>query len=937
MTTYAPIQPRPIISKPVTINHIQYSASSHYPVQTGIVPNNNGYPPHSDVNPSIQTPSVYAAPLSPSEEFLKRLRDFHRGRQTAFRTLPTIAGQVVDLYVLFNTVMSHGGWEKVHERQLWSTVASHFSIDDTCLNGTQALKNIYIRYLYAYEKVSNGENIDAFDGENDDAKRRTYAQLQRVPQSYNYAQHAVPEGLRAQHGLFTDFVPRTEFEKLELALLCGFPNEITFTLNTLLLLSSSPVHSKSFHLYKCPRLLNLLYRHVGLFSSAEAIPSDHQLKSLYENLWSKHADYHMDSFWIESCSPSLVKLFFNIDTEDHSNLPYKNFNSNFNLNQQEQEFRVEQILMIIRNLSFDRVNALFLLETLRSSSSLTYRLLLLMSSCQKHVELQKYALDIWSNLALYMHLRMISNDEGYLLRQLLISLLNGNEDENHQQDRLEIIRALEILSNLAQAGNDNGMYLIDYVNIIVKHLLHIPDILVLVHTLECLYQLSELGEQLCDAILNVESSSSTLSTLIDLLTIEARSFSSQTIKTIKIVEMSSGPVLLPSYHQPPKAPQSVVLIPTNQPTMQYPTYTMENFEMNKTNPRFIIQTQPSSQQHSKPLIITDVLPSGSVLTVTSTPTNNISTVNDKKRKLDANSDSLVSLLTESSKRPTSIPSISLKIPVTSSTHDEINPIQSAINEALDHCSSLDNDVRACVNDLCQRVSLILDQSLSSPVFKRKIQTQPTKEISSTEEQTQPRAMTTNSVEKKEDLSYDYICEWDNCRAAFPTARSVLHHICSSHIKYLTDYVCLWNGCDRLKRQKWALISHVHDRHCSEAAFRQAKLRSANPVPPATITINTNRVPTSTTNSMSYASDAAWLAIRRHMQVNLFEDQINKSKEGPLTKSIRLTAALILRNLARHSSIGKQNLRQYEQLLANLTLESLEASHILSSCLFELYN
>ena len=110
------------------------------------------------------------------------------------------------------------------------------------------------------------------------------------------------------------------------------------------------------------------------------------------------------------------------------------------------------------------------------------------------------------------------------------------------------------------------------------------------------------------------------------------------------------------------------------------------------------------------------------------------------------------------------PSNSLKIPVPSSSHDEINPIQSTINEALDHCSSLDNAVRACVNDLCQRVSLILDQSLSSPVFKRKIQTQPTKEISSAEEQIQPRAMMTNSVEKKEDLSYDYICEWDNCRA-----------------------------------------------------------------------------------------------------------------------------------------------------------------------------
>ena len=31
---------------------------------------------------------------------------------------------------------------------------------------------------------------------------------------------------------------------------------------------------------------------------------------------------------------------------------------------------------------------------------------------------------------------------------------------------------------------------------------------------------------------------------------------------------------------------------------------------------------------------------------------------------------------------------------------------------------------------------------------------------------------------------------------------------SVHVKHLSDYVCLWNGCDRLKRQKWALISHV---------------------------------------------------------------------------------------------------------------------------------
>ncbi|CAF1061142.1 unnamed protein product [Rotaria sordida] len=189
-------------------------------------------------------------------------------------------------------------------------------------------------------------------------------------------------------------------------------------------------------------------------------------------------------------------------------------------------------------------------------------------------------------------------------------------------------------------------------------------------------------------------------------------------------------------------------------------------------------------------------------------------------------------------------------------------------------------------------------------------------------------------------TFDYVCDWDNCRASFPTARAVFHHTCSIHVKHSSDYVCLWNGCDRLKRQKWALINHIQERHCSEIAFRQAKLKLTNPIHSTStmqsnISTNSNRILTS--GSVGYTSDPAWYAIRRYMQTNLFDEQINKNKEGPLTKSIRLTAALILRNIARHSSIGKQNLRQYEQIIANLALESSEASQTLSSCLFELCN
>lgn len=639
MSTLPAIQPRPILCKTGMTN----SSASSSPV---FLLHPSGQPSNSYStnvegttanNPSqISLPSI---PLSSYEEFLKRLREFHRCRQTTIRCLPTIAGQVIDLQALYNTVVAHGGWEKVNDRQLWSAVANHFGIDSSCLNGTQALKQIYVRYLYAFEKISNGENIDSHEDDDEDSKRRNVSQLQRVPQTYNHSQHVVSDSLRAQYGLFRDFVRRNEYEKLELALLCGFPNELTFTLNTLLLLSStsSSNSSNAFHLYKCPRLLEILYRHIGLFPSSVDPPlTDHYLKILSDNLWSKHLNYEMDQFWIDSCSPAIVKELLNIDAE-HCHHLYKNFNLTGNDNQQQQELRIEQIVMILRNLSFDRTNVLYLLETLRSSSSLTYLFLLLTSSCEKKIELQKYAFDIWTNLCLSMHLRVVGDDEGRAFRQVIHRMLTSeinddDEQEQQQEDRLKIIRALEMIGNLAHAGNDNGIYLIDYIDVMVNRFIHVSDILILVHTLECLYQLSELGEQLCNAILKVQSSTSILSTLIDLLTIEARSFSSQTIKTIKIVEMSSGPVLLPSYHQPPPSghpqpmavnpSQSVMVISTAPPTPQQQTYAVENTEMNKSYYSNTNKLAIQQQQHVKPMTVASVIASGNLLAVATAPVDN---------------------------------------------------------------------------------------------------------------------------------------------------------------------------------------------------------------------------------------------------------------------------------------------------------------------------
>lgn len=81
MTTYAPIQPRPILCKPSTTNNIQ--SSSIFLTPSSTMTNTNFYSSNTDfiANNSSQISSIPVATLSPYEEFLKKLREFHRGRQ----------------------------------------------------------------------------------------------------------------------------------------------------------------------------------------------------------------------------------------------------------------------------------------------------------------------------------------------------------------------------------------------------------------------------------------------------------------------------------------------------------------------------------------------------------------------------------------------------------------------------------------------------------------------------------------------------------------------------------------------------------------------------------------------------------------------------------------------------------------------------------------
>jgi len=67
--------------------------------------------------------------------------------------------------------------------------------------------------------------------------------------------------------------------------------------------------------------------------------------------------------------------------------------------------------------------------------------------------------------------------------------------------------------------------------------LTLHDIMLLVHTLECLYSLSSLGERACNCIVRVHG---VIDTLVSLITVEAQSYGPKACILMRVVETVSG-------------------------------------------------------------------------------------------------------------------------------------------------------------------------------------------------------------------------------------------------------------------------------------------------------------------------------------------------------------------------------------------------------------
>ncbi|KAL0118046.1 hypothetical protein PUN28_009019 [Cardiocondyla obscurior] len=203
----------------------------------------------------------------------------------------------------------------------------------------------------------------------------------------------------------------------------------------------------------------------------------------------------------------------------------------------------------------------------------------------------------------------------------------------------------------------------------------------------------------------------------------------------------------------------------------------------------------------------------------------------------------------------------------------------------------------------------------------------------------------------------YLCEWRGCLRQFKTPHEVYLHVCEAHCPNGGEEIlCLWASCDALKRRKFSLMTHLYDRHCNAdtMSMRRKQLTATGKTEVSTSTPPTPHHP-------GYAPNAAFHAIKRHALefVNPKELMQRPTKpaaatsssssprpgqnsppeqddnEGPVTKSIRLTAALILRNLVIYSTHGRRHLRAYEPHLAGVALSNVESSRTIAQVLYDM--
>uniref|UniRef100_A0AAZ3PM61 AT rich interactive domain 2 (ARID, RFX-like) n=1 Tax=Oncorhynchus tshawytscha TaxID=74940 RepID=A0AAZ3PM61_ONCTS len=426
--------------------------------------------------------------------FLDELRQFHRSRGSPFKKIPIVGGKELDLNALYIRVISLGGFAKVNF-------------------GNSSL--FVYRYLEKYEKVHHfGEDDDEVQPGNP----KPSLPIGAIPCSYNYQQHTVSDYLRQSYGLSMEFTAPCDYNKLVLSLLSGLPNEVDFAINVCTLLSNESKHA--MQLEKDPKLITLLLAHAGVFDDSLG-----SFSSVFGMDWKEQTSRDfMKMSLVDQTFTVLSALLPVTDTTSGDERWGALFHPPRNLGIGDIEGqRVLQVGVILRNLSFEEANVKLL-----AANRTCLRFLLLCAHCH-FISLRQLGLDTLGNVAAELQLDPVDFRTTHLMFHTITKCLMS-------RDRFLKMRAMEILGNLSKA-EDNSVLICEYVDQEsyreVISLLSLPDLMLLMSSLEVLYLLAQLGEIPCSKIASVDRS---IDLLVRLVSVDLHTFGPDALTAVRLME-----------------------------------------------------------------------------------------------------------------------------------------------------------------------------------------------------------------------------------------------------------------------------------------------------------------------------------------------------------------------------------------------------------------
>ncbi|VDK39035.1 unnamed protein product [Taenia asiatica] len=290
-------------------------------------------------------PDVKSIETIPDERtFYNLFVNFNRRQRRFHASLPTLRGTTLNLYSLFTSVVKHGGYSKVTEKDLWEAVSKDIGCPSACVNYSVALRRVYCQYLVAFENESypHLKNDSLWSQIQDEFHENpgdvfTPPSVEKMLGIFNPKPAPIHYGMHrsATHLGFTgrDFYPTlrcnqdsrvpSSFDQLppsqqleelhsrphpdnffelrhvsvletaEKSLMSGLPNEVDLSLNSVLFLSAvvHPSPATPLRLSSSRNLLQLMLATVGVYEDG---PSS--LRPLSQ-AWNSASNLNFDEFW----------------------------------------------------------------------------------------------------------------------------------------------------------------------------------------------------------------------------------------------------------------------------------------------------------------------------------------------------------------------------------------------------------------------------------------------------------------------------------------------------------------------------------------------------------------------------------------------------------------------------------------------------------------